>query len=130
MITIKYIIQIIISLVYINIASGRVVYLLAHAEKPGDGKLEENNEDLRRLSSMDGLGFAEDGLGATGMLRTSYMINVFGRDAPYYRQPKKIITQHFILQNNGDFINNGNRGHHTSRRMVIFQLFLFIYTFN
>jgi len=62
MITIKFIIQIIISLVYINIASGRVVYLLAHAEKPGDGILEERNENLRRLSSMDGLGFPEDGL--------------------------------------------------------------------
>jgi len=45
------------------------------------------------------------------------MINIFGRDAPFYRRPKKIITQHFLLQNNGDFINNGNRGHHTSRRM-------------
>jgi len=39
------------------------------------------------------------------MLRTSYMINIFGRDAPYYRQPKKIITQHFLLQNNGDYIS-------------------------
>jgi len=39
------------------------------------------------------------------MLRTSYMIDIFGRNAPYYRQPKKIITQHFILQNNGDFIS-------------------------
>jgi len=42
------------------------------------------------------------------MLRTSYMINIFGREAPYYRQPKKIITQHFILQNNGDFISKCN----------------------
>jgi len=118
MISINFIIQItILSLVYINIAYGRVVYLLAHAEKPGDGKLEEKNSSLLSVSSMEGLGYADDGLGATGMLRTSYMIDIFGRNAPYYRQPKKIITQHFILQNNGDFINNGNRGHHTSRRM-------------
>jgi hypothetical protein len=86
---------------------------MAHAEKPDD----EDKEELKRISSMDGLGNPEDGLGVTGMLRTSYMIDTFGTNAPYYRQPKRIITQHFVLQNNGDFINNGNRGHHTSRRM-------------
>jgi len=55
----------ILLLVCLNICNGRVVYLLAHAEKPGDGKLEENNDDLMRVSSMDGLGFSDDGLVCT-----------------------------------------------------------------
>jgi len=100
-------------LLFLGYCSGRVIYIMAHAEKPDD----EDNEELKRYSSMDGLGAPEDGLGVTGMLRTSYMIDTFGRNAPFYRQPKRIITQHFVTQNNGNFINNGHRGHHTSRRM-------------
>ena len=38
------------------------------------------------------------------MLRTICMMNNFGPSAPFYRQPRRIITQHFMLQNNGDFI--------------------------
>jgi len=115
----KYIFQIfILSLLYINIAFARVVYVVAHAEKPGDGKFDEKpGEGGTTISSMDGLGYLPDGLGYTGMIRASCMMANFGPDAPVYRQPKRIITQHFILQNNGDFINNGKRGHHTSRRM-------------
>jgi len=39
------------------------------------------------------------------MIRAGCMMANFGPDAPYYRRPKRIITQHFILQNNGDFIS-------------------------
>ena len=42
------------------------------------------------------------------MLRASCMTRNFGPDAPFYRQPKRIITQHFIFQNNGDFISKNN----------------------
>jgi hypothetical protein len=102
-------------LIYLNITYGRVVYIVAHAEKPGDGKYDEKVGTT--VSSMEGLGYLPDGLGYTGMIRAGCMMANFGPDAPYYRRPKRIITQHFILQNNGDFINNGKRGHHTSRRM-------------
>jgi len=107
----------IIFLIFINGCFGRVIYLMAHAEKPGAGILEKDDENKRRISSMEGLGYADDGLGLTGMIRTSYMIDNFGTKAPYYRRPKRIISQHFVFQNNGNFINNGIRGHHTSRRM-------------
>ncbi|ORX42095.1 hypothetical protein BCR36DRAFT_400455 [Piromyces finnis] len=96
---------------------GRVVYVQIHAEKPGTGSEDEKVEGGSTMSSMEGLGHPSDGLGYTGMLRAACMTNNFGPNAPFYRQPKRIITQHFILQNNGDFINNGHRGHHTSRRM-------------
>jgi len=114
----KYIFQIfLISLIYLNISFARVVYVVAHAEKPTDGKLDEKIDGGTTLSSMEGLGDYRDGLGYTGMLRAACMMQNFGPEAPAYRQPKRIITQHFILQNNGDFIYNGKRGHHSSRRM-------------
>jgi len=108
---------IISSLLMISIVNARVVYLLAHAEKPKEGNMDEKVEGGSTMSSMEGLGHLEDGLGYTGMLRTICMMNNFGPSAPFYRQPRRIITQHFMLQNNGDFIHNGKRGHHTSRRM-------------
>jgi len=42
------------------------------------------------------------------MIRASCMTQNFGPNAPYYRRPKRIITQHFLLQNNGDFISKNN----------------------
>jgi len=42
--------------------------------------------------------------GYTGMLRTICMMDNFGPNAPPYRQPKRIFIQHFMYQNNGDFI--------------------------
>jgi len=108
---------IISSLLLISIVNARVVYILAHAEKPGEGNMDYQIEGGLTMSSMEGLGHKEDGLGYTGMLRTLCMMNNFGPSAPYYRQPKRIITQHFMLQNNGNYIHNGKRGHHTSRRM-------------
>jgi len=79
--------------------------------------MDDKSPQLHAMSSMEGLGDPQDGLGYTGMLRASCMTQNFGPNAPFYRRPKRIITQHFFLQNNGDFINNGHRGHHTSRRM-------------
>jgi len=38
------------------------------------------------------------------MLRTICMMDNFGPNAPPYRQPKRIFIQHFMYQNNGDFI--------------------------
>jgi len=113
-----YLIEFIISsLLLLSVVDARVVYLLAHAEKPGEGTMDETIEGGVTLSSMEGLGHKDDGLGYTGMLRAICMMNNFGPDTPYYRQPKRILMQHFMLQNNGDFIHNGKRGHHTSRRM-------------
>jgi len=100
-----------------GICYGRVVYIQIHGEKPGIGCMDDASSQLKVMSSMDGLGDPQDGLGYTGMIRASCMTQNFGPNAPYYRRPKRIITQHFLLQNNGDFINNGHRGHHTSRRM-------------
>lgn len=117
MLSIHFIPTIIIILLFINFCYGRVIYLMAHAEKPKGGQLDEEGSGYDTLTSMEGLGYWEDGLGYTGMLRAACMIDNFGPNAPYYRQPKRIITQQFMLQNNGDFIYNGKRGHHTSRRM-------------
>jgi len=106
---------IILLFINFNLCYGRVVYILAHGEKPKEGIMDDDGRNT--ASSMDGLGQPDDGLGYTGMLRASCMISNFGTEAPFYRRPKRIITQHFIFQNNGDFINNGKRSHHTSRRM-------------
>jgi len=114
----KFYIELIIILAIFSInINARVVYLLAHGEKPKEGVMDESVEGGTVMSSMDGLGHKDDGLGYTGMLRAACMMDNFGPNAPYYRQPKRIITQQFMLQNNGDFIYNGKRGHHTSRRM-------------
>ncbi|KAL6621665.1 hypothetical protein LY90DRAFT_678505 [Neocallimastix californiae] len=113
----KYIIQLIISVLLINITNTRVIYVLNHAEKPGEGVMDSTIDGGETMSSMEGLGHKPDGLGYTGMLRTICMMDNFGPNAPPYRQPKRIFIQHFMYQNNGDFIHNGKRGHHTSRRM-------------
>jgi len=55
----------IIFLIFINGCFGRVIYLMAHAEKPGAGILEKDDENKRRISSMEGLGYADDGLVST-----------------------------------------------------------------
>jgi len=43
------------------------------------------------------------------MLRAACMTSNFGPNAPFYRRPKRIITQHFIMQNNGDFISMNSK---------------------
>jgi len=114
----KFYIELIIILAIFSInINARVVYLLAHGEKPKEGVMDESVEGGTVMSSMDGLGHKDDGLGYTGMLRAACMMDNFGPNAPYYRRPKRIIIQHFMLQNNGNYIHNGKRGHHTSRRM-------------
>jgi len=53
---------IISSLLMISIVNARVVYLLAHAEKPKEGNMDEKVEGGSTMSSMEGLGHLEDGL--------------------------------------------------------------------
>jgi len=55
----EHILQIsLLLLLLLTYCNGRVIYIMAHAEKPDD----EDNEELRRISSMEGLGNPDDGL--------------------------------------------------------------------
>jgi len=62
MASIHHILQIsVLLLLLLTYCNGRVIYIMAHAEKPDD----EDKEELKRISSMDGLGNPEDGLVST-----------------------------------------------------------------
>jgi len=58
----KYIIQLILSVLLINITNTRVIYVLNHAEKPGEGVMDSTIDGGETMSSMEGLGHKPDGL--------------------------------------------------------------------
>lgn len=106
--------KIILSLLYFVAFSNasRVIYMIMHAEKPGFGDLRKG----QRWSTTQNIpGEYDNGLSYTGYERSKCLVNVFGRNAPLYRQPKAILYQHYAKQ--GDFIDSGERGSHQSRRM-------------
>jgi len=92
--------------------ASRVIYMIMHAEKPGNGDLKKG----QRWSSTQNIpGEYDNGLSYTGFERSKCLVDVFGRNAPSYRQPKAILYQHYEKQ--GDYIDSGERGKHQSRRM-------------
>jgi len=109
--------KIIIGLLYFIAYSNasRVIYMIMHGEKPGYGDLDKGS---RRFwsTTQNVWGEFNNGLGYTGYERSKCVVDVFGKNAPLYRQPKLILYQHYSKQ--GDFIDSEGRGTHNSRRMV------------
>jgi len=93
--------------------ASRVLYMIMHAEKPNRGVLDNGN---KWSSTQDIPNEKNNGLGITGVERSKCLVDVFGKNAVSYRQPKAIIYQHYEKQ--GDYIDSGERGKHQSRRMV------------
>jgi len=92
--------------------ASRVLYMIMHAEKPNRGVLDNGN---KWSSTQDIPNEKNNGLGITGVERSKCLVDVFGKNAVSYRQPKAIIYQHYEKQ--GDYIDSGERGKHQSRRM-------------
>jgi len=93
--------------------ASRVIYMMMHAEKPNYGTLDKGS---KWSTTQDIPNERDNGLGITGYERSKCLVDIFGRNAPSYRQPKAILYQHYTAQ--GDFIDSGERGQHKSRRMV------------
>jgi len=106
----KIIVSFLLFIAFTN--ASRVIYMIMHAEKPNYGVLDKGNY---WSSTQDIPNERNNGLGITGVERSKCLVDVFGKNAPSYRQPKKIIYQHYEKQ--GDFIDSGARGKHQSRRM-------------
>ncbi|ORX76239.1 hypothetical protein BCR32DRAFT_271392 [Anaeromyces robustus] len=106
--------KIILGLLYFVAFSNasRVIYMIMHAEKPNYGTLDKGS----KWSTLQDIpGERDNGLGKTGYERSKCIVDIFGRNAVSYRQPKAILYQHYSKQK--DFIDSGERGLHESRRM-------------